>query len=105
MPLKPELLKGFQQSPFIGRVREGHGYLLPTSWCQILCSYSCPHRSGCSCKYPTQLLFSVLQVFSFYKWKNVIPLKARALRMGHPVYVSGHRQHSLQKHRVSMTKR
>lgn len=46
MPLKPELLKGFQQSPFIGRVREGHGYLLPTSWCQILCSYSCPHRSG-----------------------------------------------------------
>ena len=42
----PKLLEGFQQVRFIGKVREGHGCLLQTSWCQTLCSFSCPRRSG-----------------------------------------------------------
>ena len=29
--------KSFQQSPFLGKMREGCDYLLHTFWCQILC--------------------------------------------------------------------
>ena len=36
----PKLPKSFQQSPFTGKVREGHSELLQTSWCQIVCSWS-----------------------------------------------------------------
>ena len=40
-------------------------------------------RSGCSRKPPTRLmLFSVLQLLSLVEWKNVIPLKVRALKIG-----------------------
>jgi len=28
----PQLLEGFQQITFKGKTREGHGWLLPTSW-------------------------------------------------------------------------
>ena len=35
----PKLPESFQQSPLIGKVREGSCSLLQTSWCQILCSW------------------------------------------------------------------
>ena len=35
-----------QRNIFKGKVREGHGWLLQTSWCWNLCSCSCPGRSG-----------------------------------------------------------
>ena len=34
------------KSAFRGKVREGRGSLWKTSWCRILCSCSCPCRSG-----------------------------------------------------------
>ena len=42
----PKLPKSSLQSPFIGKVRKGHGWLLQTSWCQILCSWTVRSRSG-----------------------------------------------------------
>ena len=61
-PKNLELPESFQQSPFIGKVRDGHGLLLQTSCCQILCSWAeVTVRSPCSCKpSPKQMLFSVL---------------------------------------------
>ena len=37
--LNPKLPESCQQSPFIAKVRVGHGYLLQTSWCQIFCFF------------------------------------------------------------------
>ena len=61
-PKNLELPKSFQQSPFIGKVRDGHSLLLQTSCCQILCSWGeVTVRSPCSYKpSPKQMLFSVL---------------------------------------------
>ena len=63
--------RGFQQNIFKGKVREGCGWLLQTSWCGVLCFCSCPcrFRSWCSCKPPRYMLFSVLQFF-FYPCMN-----------------------------------
>ena len=33
VPRKPQIPEGFQQSTFKGKVREGRGWLLETSWC------------------------------------------------------------------------
>ena len=63
---------------------------------RILCSYSCPHRSGNNVpvNFQQDKYYSVFCNFvSLCEWKSVIPLKGqnpeRAL-----LYVSGHRQNS-----------
>lgn len=88
-PPNPELLKGFQQSIFKGKVREEHG-----CFCKlhvgILCSCSCPGRSGHNVPVNLQegkchSLFC--NFLSVCEWKNVIPLKARDLRMDCPIHL------------------
>lgn len=36
MPKNPIVTESFQHCPLIGKLREGRGQLLQTSWCQIL---------------------------------------------------------------------
>ena len=82
----PTLLEGFQQSSFQGKVREGHGQFLQTSWCQdpLSLQLSTEVRSECSCK-PSikQMLFSILQCFVSIR-KDFLRIKA--LRIGYPIY-------------------
>ena len=56
----------------------------------ILCSCSCPGRPGHDVPVNLQQdkCYSLFCNFlSLYRWKSVIPLKVRALRMGYSVYV------------------
>ena len=79
--------KGFS-SVFKGKLREGHGWLLQTSWCRNPLFFQLPHRSRsrCSCELSArQMLCPVLQLF-IYEGKSVMLLKTRGLRMGCPVY-------------------
>ena len=46
MPPQTLNLRRVQQSIFKGKVREGHGWLLETSWFSNPLFSSCPHRSG-----------------------------------------------------------
>ena len=55
----------------------------------ILCSCSCPCRSGhdVPINLPRDKCYSLFCNFScLYEWKSATPLKVRALRMGYPVY-------------------
>ena len=55
----------------------------------ILCSCSCPGRSGHNVPVDLQQdkCYSLFCNFlSLYDWESVILLKARGLRMGYPVY-------------------
>ena len=88
VPENLELPEGLQQSIFKDKVKEGHGWLLQTSWCRNPLFYCCPRRSGHDA--PINLhqekccsLFS--NFLSLYELKSVIPLKVRVLRMGCPV--------------------
>ena len=80
--LNAKLLKEFQQSTFKGKVREGHDWLLPSSWYRnpLFLQLSMWVRSWCLCKPPNVIFCSE----NFYLYMNG-PLKVRALRMGYPV--------------------
>ena len=55
----------------------------------LVCTVSCPWRSVHNVPINSQqdnCYFLFCKFLSPYKWKNVIPLKVRALRMGYPVY-------------------
>ena len=100
---KTEFLEGFQQSTFTGKVREGCGQLLQTSWCRnpLFLQLSTQVRSRCSCKPPTSQMFSIVQLFNLYM--NVL-LKVRALRIGCPLYFWLQATLFYKRCRASMTK-
>ena len=55
----------------------------------ILCSCSCPHRSGHDAPVNLQqdtCHFLFCNFFSLNEWKSVKPLKVRALRMDYPLH-------------------
>ena len=90
-PQIPELLEGFQQSTFKGKLREVHNKLLLTSQCRnpLFLQLSTQVRSWCS---PTgQILLLVLH----YLYMNRL-LKVRVWRIGYSIY-SGYVQHSFTK--------
>ena len=89
MPPNPELPKGFQQSIFKGKVREGCGLLLQISWFwnPLFLQPSTQVRSHIPVNLQQDKCYSLFCNFlSLYEWKSVIPLKVRALRVGYPVY-------------------
>ena len=73
----------------------------------ILCSCSCPHRSGHDVPVNLQQdkRYSLFCNFlSLYEWKCIIPLKVRALRMGCYVYFRLQAAFFYKRCRASMTK-
>ena len=77
-PWNPELLKGFQQSILKGKVREGCGWWLQTSWGWNLLSTSV--RSQCSFKPPSkQILFCFCNFFSLIGMEKCYTLKGHRL--------------------------
>ena len=73
----------------------------------ILCSYSCPLRSGHNVPVNLQhdkSYFLFCKFLSLYDCKSVIPLKVRALRMGYPVYFRLYATVFYKSCRASMTK-
>ena len=73
---------------------------------RILCSYSCPHRSGQDV--PINLQKDKCSLFcnflSLGEWKIVTPLKIRALRVGYHVYFRLEAAFFYKRCRASMTK-
>ena len=68
-PLNPQLFEGVSAKHFKGKVKEQHGSLLQTSWCQnpLFLQLSLEFNSGWSCKLPTrQMFFSVQWFFNIY---------------------------------------
>ena len=70
----PSSLKGFQQSPFIEKVREGGYNLLQTFRCQIFCSWGQATMFQAPSK---QMLFSLLTRKSKVPRFNLHPLRSR----------------------------
>ena len=83
-PLNPQLFEGVSAKHFKGKVKEQHGWLLRTSWCQnpLFLQLSLEFNSGWSCKLPTrQMFFSVLRFFNIYMNAKVT-LKGQSLENG-----------------------
>ena len=73
----------------------------------IICSYSCPCRSGHNVPINLQqdiYYFLFCNFLFLYEWKSIIPLKIRALRMGYHVYFTLQAIFRLQRCRACMTK-
>ena len=82
-------LKGFSKAFLKARWGRGVVGCCKPLGVGILCSRSCPHRSGHNVPVNLQQdkCYSLFCNFlPLYEWKSVIPLKVRGLRMGYPIY-------------------
>ena len=82
------------------------GYCKPRD-AGILCSYSCPTRSGhnVSVNLPQDNCYSLFCNFlCLCQWENVIPLKGRALRMGSTMYFRVQAPFFYKRYKASMAK-